>query len=150
TMNQRTASATPTNLSQLFRGGAPINLRNVARLPFTRQEADAILSLVTENSRLGAFDFDANRSLVTSPELARYRILHFATHGVVNDEQPELSGLILSLVDKAGNPQKGLLRLRDIYSLRLSAELVVLSACDTALGKDVKGEGLIGMVRGFM
>ncbi|PYU88813.1 MAG: hypothetical protein DMG08_23885, partial [Acidobacteria bacterium] len=65
-------------------------------------------------------------------------------------EYPELSGLVLSLVDEKGNPQDGFLRLRDIYNLKLSAELVVLSACDTALGKDVKGEGLVGIVRGFM
>jgi CHAT domain-containing protein len=68
----------------------------------------------------------------------------------MNDEQPELSGIVLSTVDRNGSSQNGLLRLRDIYSMKLSAELVVLSACETALGRDVKGEGLIGMVRGFM
>jgi len=98
----------------------------------------------------GVFDFGVNRSAVMIQELQRYRIVHFATHGLSSDEYPELSGLVLSLVDERGNPQDGFLRLRDIYNMRLSAELVILSACDTALGKDVKGEGLIGIVRGFM
>jgi CHAT domain-containing protein len=99
---------------------------------------------------MSAYDFTANREKALSPELSRYRIVHFATHGITNDQEPELSGLVLSLVDQRGKPQDGLLRLRDIYNLQLAAELVVLSACDTALGKEVKGEGLMSMVRGFM
>lgn len=82
--------------------------------------------------------------------LGDYRILHFATHGVLDSQHPELSGLVLSLVDKEGKPQDGFLRLNEIYDLKLRAELVVLSACRTALGKEVKSEGLIGLTRGFM
>jgi CHAT domain-containing protein len=82
--------------------------------------------------------------------LANYRIVHIATHGIINNERPELSGIVLSLFDEQGNPRNGFLRLRDIYNLKLPADLVVLSACSTALGKDVKGEGLIGLTRGFM
>jgi CHAT domain-containing protein len=85
-----------------------------------------------------------------SHDLARYRIVHFATHGVANDEHPGLSGLVLSLIDEHGKPQDGFLRLGDIFNLNLPADLVVLSACRTALGKDVRGEGLLGFVRGFM
>jgi CHAT domain-containing protein len=76
--------------------------------------------------------------------------VHFATHGVFNSDQPGLGGIILSMYDKEGRPQNGFLRLHDIYSLNLPAELVVLSACNTALGKSIKGEGLVGIVRGFM
>ncbi|MGB6168805.1 MAG: CHAT domain-containing tetratricopeptide repeat protein, partial [Geitlerinemataceae cyanobacterium] len=120
------------------------------RLPGTEQEAEAILSLVPEPEKLQAFGFDANRQIATSPDLDRYRLLHFATHGFLNSTHPELSGLVLSLVDRQGNPQDGFLRLHDVYNLKLSADLVVLSACQTGLGKDIRGEGIIGLTRGFM
>ena len=76
--------------------------------------------------------------------------MHFATHGLIDAERPELSGLVLSLVNDRGAPQDGLLRLADIFNMRLNADLVVLSACQTALGKEIKGEGLVGLTRGFM
>ena len=80
----------------------------------------------------------------------KYKIVHFATHSLINNQHPELSGVVLSLVDEQGQPQDGFLRLYEIYNLKLSADLVVLSACQTALGKDIKGEGLVGLTRGFM
>jgi len=87
---------------------------------------------------------------VTSGELSKYRYVHFATHGVLDSERPGLSALVLSMVDEQGKPQDGFLRANDIYNLRLPAELVVLSACQTGLGKEIKGEGLVGLTRGFM
>jgi CHAT domain-containing protein len=69
---------------------------------------------------------------------------------LINSEHPELSGLALSLVDEHGKPQDGFLRMSEIFNLRLPADLVVLSACQTALGKEIKGEGLVGLTRGFM
>jgi CHAT domain-containing protein/tetratricopeptide (TPR) repeat protein len=124
--------------------------RELPRLPHSRQEAQAILSLGHSQGALGALDFDASRETATSPEMARYRIVHFATHGILNNEHPELSGLVFSLVDKHGNPRDGFLRLYNIYNLNLEADLVVLSACQTALGKQINGEGLMGVTRGFM
>ena len=88
--------------------------------------------------------------MVTSAEFGQYRIIHLATHGLLNSTHPELSGIVLSLVDQHGQPQDGFLRLHEIYNLKLPAELVVLSACQTALGKEVRGEGLVGLTRGFM
>jgi tetratricopeptide (TPR) repeat protein len=120
------------------------------RLLLTRDEAEAILSVTPRTGALEALDFRANRATATSDELSRYRIVHFATHGLLNSEHPELSGVVLSLVDERGQPQDGFLRLHEIFNLRLSAELVVLSACQTGLGKEVKGEGLVGLTRGFM
>ena len=83
-------------------------------------------------------------------DLAQYRYVHFATHGLLDSERPGLSALVLSTVDENGKARDGFLRANDIYNMKLSAELVVLSACQTGLGKEVKGEGLIGLTRGFM
>jgi CHAT domain-containing protein len=123
---------------------------HIPRLPFTRQEADQILGLVPETERKAALDFAANRASVTADDLKQYRIIHFATHGLINSQQPELSSIVLSLVDEKGEPQEGFLRLHEIYGLNLPAEVVVLSACETGLGKEIKGEGLVGLTRGFM
>jgi CHAT domain-containing protein/tetratricopeptide (TPR) repeat protein len=123
---------------------------SLARLPFTRQEAEAILSLARDGKSLKALDFNASRAMATSPELAEYRIVHFATHGLINSRRPHLSGIVLSLVDEHGRQQDGFLRAHDIYNLRFGADLVVLSACQTALGEQVRGEGLVGLTQGFM
>ena len=95
-------------------------------------------------------DETATSRMALSPELAQYRIVHFATHGVLDNETPGLSAVVLSMFDDQGRAIDGSLRLHDIYDLRLPADLVVLSACNTALGRQVRGEGLVGIVRGFM
>lgn len=123
---------------------------DLARLPFTRLEADLITSVVPEGQKEKWLDFAANRQSATSPQLANYRFVHFATHGFINDQNPELSGLVFSTIDENGKEQDGFLRVGDIYNLRLPAEMVVLSGCRTGLGKDIKGEGLVGMTRAFM
>jgi CHAT domain-containing protein/tetratricopeptide (TPR) repeat protein len=124
--------------------------RGFPRLAATRQEARAIVAAAPPGLTLQAIGFDASRAVAMSPELSRYRIVHFATHGIVDNESPGLSGIALSMYDARGRPRDGFLRLHDIYGLDLPVELVVLSACDTALGKQLRGEGLVGMVRGFM
>ncbi|MFN7926972.1 MAG: CHAT domain-containing protein [Blastocatellia bacterium] len=123
----------------------------IPRLPQTRREAEAILTLAGVEQSRSFFDFAANRATVLSTELSRYRILHFATHGFLNSENPALSGLVLSLVDETGKTQNGFLLAPEIYQLKLPAtELVVLSACQTGLGQEVRGEGVVGLTRGFM
>jgi CHAT domain-containing protein len=133
-----------------LRSGTESALDGLRRLRFSRQEADDIARLAGTNPKLEAVDFEANRNLATSDELGQYRIVHFATHGIINNEHPELSGIVLSLVDAKGQPQNGFLGMYDVYNLKLSADLVVLSACQTALGKEIRGEGLVGITRGFM
>jgi CHAT domain-containing protein/tetratricopeptide (TPR) repeat protein len=120
------------------------------RLPHTRLEARNILALVPKNQSFRALGLDASRGTVTSAALADYRIVHLATHAFADTERPELSGLVLSLRNAGGEAEDGVLRLHDIYGLELGADLVVLSACQTALGKEIRGEGVVGLTRGFM
>ncbi|HKD43914.1 MAG TPA: CHAT domain-containing protein, partial [Myxococcaceae bacterium] len=122
----------------------------MTRLAFSRQEAEAILALAPAKDEMRALDFAASRATATAAELAEFRVIHFATHALVDTRRPELSGIVLSLVDENGEAVDGFLRLHDIYNLKLSADLVVLSACRTALGKELRGEGLLGLTRGFM
>ncbi|MCU1268362.1 MAG: hypothetical protein JWM21_4680 [Acidobacteria bacterium] len=122
----------------------------IPRLPFTRQEANQLMALAPKGSSFSAIDFQASRATVLDPALSQYRYVHIATHGLLDSERPGLSSLVLSMVDAQGKPQDGFLRANDIYNLKLPAELVVLSACQTGLGKDIKGEGLVGLTRGFM
>ena len=156
--SKRGVNTTSTRLNmsrgqQPMRSDAPENLRerlHFQRLPFSSSEAMAIANLVPEQERRLNLGFEASLSTAKSGELQQYRIVHFATHGLIYGSHPQLYGVVLSLVDKQGNLQDGFLRLNEIYNLKLAADLVVLSACQTALGKDIKGEGLVGIARGFM
>ena len=130
-------------------GGAPGDL-GIKRLPFTRQEAEAITALAPAGSGMKALDFEASRATAISGRLSQYRYVHFATHGLADSERPELSTLLLSLYDAQGRPQDGFLRAHEVYNLELPAELVTLSACETGLGKLTMGEGLVSLTRGFM
>lgn len=130
--------------------GDDIDLSGFRRLPHSEREAETIASLLPKGQVFKAMGFDASRDTVARVGLHGYRKVHFATHGVIDSRHPELSGLVLSLYNGKGERQDGFLRLNDIYNLRLDADLVVLSACRTALGKEIRGEGLVGLTRGFM
>jgi CHAT domain-containing protein len=142
-------TANDTRIIEHLSGG-PGGQLSIRRLPFTRHEADQILAVAPAGANFKALDFRANRSVATSGELSQYRYVHFATHGYVDTTRAGLSAIVLSMVDEQGNPQDGFLRTHDIYNLKLPAELVVLSACEPGLGKEVKGEGIEGLTRGFM
>lgn len=119
------------------------------RLPASRREAEEIVGLAPSGQVWTAFDQAANRETVLSADLRSFQVLHFATHAVADANNPELSGLLLSLVDEDGRPREGFLGLSDIYELDLGAGLVVLSGCRTAFGREVRGEGLMGITRAF-
>ena len=137
-------------LEHLPAGYAKAGQLSIPRLPFTRWEADQILAVARDGSNLKALDFRANRAIATGGELSKYRYVHFATHGYLDTTRAGLSAIVLSLFDDQGKPEDGFLRTHDIYNLKLPAELVVLSACETGLGKDVQGEGIEGLTRAFM
>jgi tetratricopeptide (TPR) repeat protein len=141
------AAVEMTSLSRFFDESAP-NAR-IPRLPATLQEAKAIEALAAGRSALVATGVAANRKKAQSPELGRCRIVHIATHGLIDNANPELSGLALSPFDERGAPQNGFLSMRDVCQLNLSADLVVLSACRAGLGTELSGEGLIGLTRAF-
>ena len=139
-------SAVNTELAATLRD---FNLTTLARLPFTRTEAEKIAQSSPNNTVLN-LDFKASRERLFNGEFDRFDILHFATHGFLNSRHPELSGLVLSLVDEKGNAENGFLRTQDLYLLKIKPQMVVLSACQTGLGKQVENEGLIGLTRGFL
>ena len=142
------ATASSARHTRALQTGQVPNLA-LARLPFSRGEADAIASLAPKEvtTFVGA---EATRERVLGRALYDYRFLHFATHGVINQEVSSLSSLVLSVVDAAGRPRDGFVMLPDVYDMTLNADVVVLSGCQTALGKDVRGEGPIGLARAFM
>jgi CHAT domain-containing protein len=143
------AEAQPRLLTQADDPAAP-GFGSIARLPFTDDEAKAILAAAQGRQNFAAIGFDANKAAAVDAGLGTYRYLHFATHGFLDTARPSLSAIALSLVGRDGAAQEGFLRAHELYNLSLSADLVVLSACETGLGKEIRGEGLIGLTRAFM
>jgi CHAT domain-containing protein len=126
------------------------SLSSLPRLAASKTEGDSIANIVGTSQSYVLSGFSATRERVLAPEMSDYRIIHFATHGWIDEEHPELSGIILSRFDENGQGLDEFVRLQDIYGLRLSADLVVLSACKTGVGKELRGEGLISLTNGFI
>ena len=122
----------------------------LTRLRFSDHEAREIAKLVPKDQYLELSGFAASRKGLSVANLEQFRILHVSAHGVLNDKHPELSGIALSLYDQRGRQQDGFLNSHEFYNLKIGAELVVLSACETAVGADFRGEGMMSLARSFM
>ena len=146
------AQASGKSMDQTVTKTPAILMRDGAlqRLTHASEEADAISGIAPWGTTMVAKGFDASRETAMSSGIGQYQVVHFATHGFLNSEHPELSGIVLTMVDRNGVSANGLMPLHDIYNLELSSELTVLSACQTALGKEIRGEGIVGLAHGFM
>ena len=146
------ANGQPTTLgrgeSDLARAVRDLAPDGFPRLAYTRTEMEAILELVPENQSFAATDFNANRERFFKTDFSKYRYIHFATHGLLHPHHQELSGLVLSLLDAEGAPLDGFIRLHELMNRPWPAELITLSACRTALGEDIRGEGIWGPLAG--
>jgi CHAT domain-containing protein/predicted negative regulator of RcsB-dependent stress response len=122
----------------------------LARLTGTRTEAEQIAKLVKSKGGQADvwLDLDASEDNLDSRDVGKYRLVHIATHGLLNAERPQFTGVVLSLVGNKN--QDGFLRTDEIFNLRLGSPLVMLSACETGLGKEKRGEGVMGLTRAFM
>jgi CHAT domain-containing protein len=154
TAKSETESSVP-NVAGLFN----LNLRDfrildsngtIPRLPASQNEADSIAKTLGGNRTTIASGFDANRERVLNSDIGDYRMLHFATHGLIDMNRPEISSIVLSQFDEAGNKREGYLRLQDIYAMDLATDLVVLSACQSGVGKEIRGEGLMSLNNAFL
>lgn len=134
--------------TQTSQSSGPLRL---PRLAGTRIEAEQIGRLAKASGEQGDLwlDLGANEDDLKHRDIQSYRVLHIATHGVLDAMRPQFSGLVLSLVgNKSGDD--GFLRTGEVFNLRLGAPLVMLSACESGLGKVKRGEGVTGLSRAFM
>ena len=124
------------------------SIKDLARLPASQTEATSVSAIATNSTVVTGFA--ANRDRVLNSDLADYKVIHFATHGIFNEENPDLSGILLSLYDERGATSEGFIRAADIYGMNLNADMIVLSSCNSGVGKEVRGEGMIGLNAAFL
>lgn len=135
-------TSTGPSLREELREGLP-------RLLHSEAEVEGVASLLPVSQSTKVLGSRATKAFLGSQDARRARWLHLATHAVVDTTHPELSALVLSGIDETGKAVDGRIRLLELYNLSLNAELVTLSACETALGAEIRAEGLVGLVHGF-
>jgi CHAT domain-containing protein len=140
--------AAPASNEFLTRGAS--HLERMRRLPAAAAEAESIVALAGNGVALRLEGAAASRQRVGTAGLERYRIVHFATHAIADTQDPALALLALSRFDANGQRIEGELRALDIAQMRISADLVALSACDTAVGREIAGEAPLGLSQAFL
>ncbi len=130
--------------------GLPVLDLNISRLIDKNDEVKQISSLVPTEQSKQVLGFDAKVTNLLAKEASDYRVIHFATYGLANSTHPELSGIVLSLVNEQGKLEDGFLQTHKIFNLKLPVELVTISACETNIGENAQAEGLSGLTRGFI
>lgn len=144
-VRRRTATARGTVWPQDFIGFAPIEFHSAARLPGTEDEVRGIARLFPVGRATVYIGVHTTKLAVCTAGLRQYRFIHFATHGQADQQRPELCGLLFPNAD-----QDDLLQTAEVFQLDLTADLVAASACVTGLGRQVDGEGVVGLKRGFL
>lgn len=124
------------------------SIKDLRRLPASGDEAESIRRVVPNSTIVSSFE--ANRERLLDEDLKGYKVIHFATHGIRDEKRPDLSGIVLSRYDESGKQSEGLIRAQDIYGLDINADLIVLSLCDSGAGKEVRGEGIVGLSSAFL
>ncbi|MEA2173891.1 MAG: hypothetical protein QOD00_1483 [Blastocatellia bacterium] len=139
------AAGASANASNAPGAGLPL-----MRLSGTRTEAEQIAKLAKASGAQADvwLDLNASEENIETRDMTKYRVVHIATHGLLNAERPQFTGLVLSLV--GNKTEDGFLRTDEVFNLKLGSPLVILSACETGLGKERRGEGVIGLTRAFM
>jgi CHAT domain-containing protein/tetratricopeptide (TPR) repeat protein len=135
-------NAPPHNAANRAAGAAPQALQ---RLPHTAEEAAGIAAEFPHGEVVALTGVEATRERLLALDWSKYRYIHIAAHGTVDAQVPELSAVILGSYDASGNAVDGAVRVADLSLQRLRADVAVFSACDTALGREVPSEGLVGI-----
>jgi CHAT domain-containing protein len=139
----------PASAADTLRMATEAGMAHLPRLTGSREEAREIAVLNGASNTSVHLGFKAVAEAVRERDWSQFAVVHFGVHALLNTERPAFSGVVLTMVKPDGAPQDGVLWLNDIYNLRMPVNLVVLSGCHTANGREIPGEGLEGLSRAF-
>jgi len=141
-----------TNLSNIALRSVTVDGKKFTELPMSQKEVSSIVRLFEKNKgeAKGYFHNEATEENFKSEAVKNNRYIHIATHGLINEKKPALSGLIFSQTEDTTSAEDGILYSGETYNLSLNSDLVVLSSCESGIGLMVKGEGIMALTRGFL